>query len=95
MRRRGDLEALVATAIERFKRLDVIVNCAGIGPISRFDALRVEEWDAMIDDHLHRPFPELRRVRARRVLLPVHERASFESFALRARRSGSHNPLPP
>ena len=52
VRRRGDLEALVATAVERFGRLDVIVNCAGIGPISRFDALRVEEWDAMIDVNL-------------------------------------------
>ncbi len=52
VRRRGDLEALVVTAIERFERLDVIVNCAGIGPISRFDALRVEEWDAMIDVNL-------------------------------------------
>jgi NADP-dependent 3-hydroxy acid dehydrogenase YdfG len=30
-------------------RLDVLVNNAGIGPISRFDALRVEDWDAMID----------------------------------------------
>ena len=29
--------------------MDVIVNNAGIGPISRFDALRVEDWDAMID----------------------------------------------
>lgn len=52
VRRRGDLEALVATATEAFGRLDVIVNCAGVGPISRFDALRVEEWDAMIDVNL-------------------------------------------
>lgn len=52
VRRRDDLEALVATAIERFGRLDVIVNNAGIGPISRFDALRVEDWDAMIDVNL-------------------------------------------
>ena len=43
----------------------------------------------MVDDHLHRPRPELRRVRARRVLFPVHGRASFESFALRASRGGS------
>jgi NADP-dependent 3-hydroxy acid dehydrogenase YdfG len=28
------------------------VNNAGIGPISRFDALRVEDWDAMIDVNL-------------------------------------------
>lgn len=52
VRRRGDLEALVATGIERFGRLDVIVNCAGIGPISRLDALRVEDWDATIDVNL-------------------------------------------
>ena len=52
VRQRSDLEALVAFAIERGGRLDVIVNNAGIGPISRFDALRVEDWDAMIDVNL-------------------------------------------
>jgi NADP-dependent 3-hydroxy acid dehydrogenase YdfG len=52
VRRRQDLEALVETAIEHGGRLDVIVNNAGIGPISRFDALRVEDWDAMIDVNL-------------------------------------------
>jgi NADP-dependent 3-hydroxy acid dehydrogenase YdfG len=52
VRRRGDLQALVALAIEHHGRLDVIVNNAGIGPISRFDALRVEDWDAMIDVNL-------------------------------------------
>lgn len=52
VRHRTDLEALVALAIERGGRLDVIVNNAGIGPISRFDALRVEDWDAMIDVNL-------------------------------------------
>ncbi|TPW26651.1 SDR family oxidoreductase [Martelella alba] len=49
VRRRADLEGLVETAVQRFGRLDAIINNAGIGPISRFDALRVEEWDAMID----------------------------------------------
>jgi NADP-dependent 3-hydroxy acid dehydrogenase YdfG len=52
VRQRSHLEALVALAIERGGRLDVIVNNAGIGPISRFDALRVEDWDAMIDVNL-------------------------------------------
>ncbi len=52
VRNRGDLEALVALAIERGGRLDILVNNAGIGPISRFDALRVEDWDAMIDTNL-------------------------------------------
>ncbi|WP_186207240.1 SDR family oxidoreductase [Burkholderia gladioli] len=50
--RRADLEALVAHAVTHFGRLDVMVNNAGIGPISRFDALRVDEWDAMIDVNL-------------------------------------------
>lgn len=52
VRHRSHLEALVELAIERGGRLDVIVNNAGIGPISRFDALRVEDWDAMIDVNL-------------------------------------------
>lgn len=52
VRHRSDLEALVALAIAQGGRLDVIVNNAGIGPISRFDALRVEDWDAMIDVNL-------------------------------------------
>ncbi|MHB0767275.1 SDR family oxidoreductase [Bradyrhizobium sp. 5.13L] len=52
VRRRCDLEALVGLAVERGGKLDAIVNNAGIGPISRFDALRVEDWDAMIDVNL-------------------------------------------
>jgi len=47
--RREDLEALVELAVGTFGRLDVIVNNAGIGPLSRFDALRVEEWERTLD----------------------------------------------
>lgn len=50
--KRTDLEGLVELACDRFGRLDVIVNNAGIGPLSRFDDLRVDEWDAMIDVNL-------------------------------------------
>ena len=49
VKRRGHLTALVALARERFGKLDVFVNNAGIGPISPLDDLRVEEWDEMID----------------------------------------------
>jgi NADP-dependent 3-hydroxy acid dehydrogenase YdfG len=47
--RRADLAALVALACDRYGGLDVLVSNAGIGPISRFDALRVSDWEAMID----------------------------------------------
>ena len=53
--KRSDVEALVRLACQRFGRLDVIVNNAGIGPISRFDTLLVEDWDAMIDVNLRGP----------------------------------------
>ncbi|MCX5496161.1 SDR family oxidoreductase [Kaistia dalseonensis] len=52
VRRRSDLEALVELAVKSGGKLDVMINNAGIGPISRFDALRVEDWDAMIDVNL-------------------------------------------
>jgi NADP-dependent 3-hydroxy acid dehydrogenase YdfG len=50
--RRADLSGLVALARSRFGRLDVLVGNAGIGPISPFADLHVEEWEAMIDVNL-------------------------------------------
>jgi NADP-dependent 3-hydroxy acid dehydrogenase YdfG len=47
--RREDLHALVALAVERFGRLDVLVGNAGVGTISPLDDLRVDEWDRMVD----------------------------------------------
>ena len=46
---RTDVEALVQGAIDRHERIDVIVNDAGIMPIAPMAALKVEEWDRMID----------------------------------------------
>jgi NADP-dependent 3-hydroxy acid dehydrogenase YdfG len=50
--RREDLVALVELACAEFGRLDVIINNAGIGPLSRFDALKVDEWEQTIDVNL-------------------------------------------
>jgi NADP-dependent 3-hydroxy acid dehydrogenase YdfG len=46
---RGDVEALVRGAIDKHGRIDVIVNNSGIMPIAPMAALKVEEWDRMID----------------------------------------------
>ncbi len=43
------LAATVSDIVERHGRLDVIVNNAGVMPLSRLDALLVDEWDRMID----------------------------------------------
>src|SRR5690348_12977301 len=47
--RRGDVEALIKGAMDKHGRIDVIVNNSGIMPISPVAALKVEEWDQMID----------------------------------------------
>ncbi|MEU6901691.1 SDR family oxidoreductase [Streptomyces virginiae] len=45
----ADVRAFVAAAGERYGRLDVMVNNAGVMPLSPLDALAVDEWDLMID----------------------------------------------
>ena len=52
VKQRGHLTALVALARERFGKLDVFVNNAGIGPLSPLDDLRVEEWEEMVDANI-------------------------------------------
>ncbi len=49
VKRRDDVADLVALACERYGKLDVLVNNAGVMPISPLDDLRVEEWEEMID----------------------------------------------
>ena len=50
--RREDVAGLVQLAQERYGKLDVLINNAGIGPISLLDELRVADWEAMIDINL-------------------------------------------
>jgi len=47
--RRADVEALVRGAREAFGRVDVLVNNAGLMPLSPFERLKVDDWDRMID----------------------------------------------
>ncbi len=46
---RSDVPAFVDLAVSQYGRGDVIVNNAGVMPLSKLEALKVCEWDQMID----------------------------------------------
>ncbi|MBD1997990.1 SDR family oxidoreductase [Oculatella sp. FACHB-28] len=44
-----EMQAFVEFAKDKFGRLDVMVNNAGIMPLSKLDVLKIDEWNSMID----------------------------------------------
>lgn len=46
---RKQVEALAKTAKDTFGRIDVLINNAGLMPLAPLDALKVDEWDQMVD----------------------------------------------
>ena len=46
---RDQVKRLVDAAVQRFGRIDVIINNAGLMPQSLIEQLKIDEWDRMID----------------------------------------------
>ena len=49
VKRRDDISNHVKLACERYGKLDVLLNNAGVMPVSPLDDLRVDDWNEMID----------------------------------------------
>jgi 3-oxoacyl-[acyl-carrier protein] reductase len=52
VRVRESVEALTQATLERWSRIDVLVNCAGQASYSPFGDLSVEQWRAMLSTNL-------------------------------------------
>ncbi len=57
-----DVEAAVGAVLDSFGRIDILVNCAGIYPLSRVQDMTVEEWERVIGTNLTGAFLCSRRV---------------------------------
>lgn len=44
-----DLEKLAELAVEKFGQIDVLVNNAGVMPLSKLNKRKIDEWNMMID----------------------------------------------
>ena len=56
VRRKADVDAVVAHTLKEHGRLDILVNNAGIDPRHAFLEMAEEEWDAVIDTNLKGTF---------------------------------------
>jgi NADP-dependent 3-hydroxy acid dehydrogenase YdfG len=47
--RKSDCDSLVDTVVEKWGKVDVLINNAGLMPLSYFKSGKVEEWEQMVD----------------------------------------------
>src|SRR5438445_2390736 len=87
VKRREDLSNLVKLACERYGKLDVLVNNAGIMPVSPLDDLRVEDWEEMIDVNIKGVLYGIAAA------LPVFRKQGFGHFVNTASTAG-HKTVP-
>ena len=50
--KKEDMQKLVDTAVSTYGRIDVLINNAGVMPLSPLERLKTDEWDQMIDVNL-------------------------------------------
>jgi NADP-dependent 3-hydroxy acid dehydrogenase YdfG len=87
VRRREDLTSLVKLALDRYDQLDVLVNNAGVMPVSPLDDLRVEDWENMIDINIKGVLYGIAAA------LPVFRKQGFGHFVNTASTAG-HKTVP-
>ncbi|MFA5911376.1 MAG: SDR family oxidoreductase [Vicinamibacterales bacterium] len=87
VKRRNDVSDLVKLACERYGKIDVLVNNAGIAPISPLDDLRVAEWEEMIDINIKGVLYGIAAA------LPVFRKQGFGHFVNTASTAG-HKTVP-
>lgn len=47
--KRKDCESLVDTTMKKWSRIDILINNAGIMPLSFVKSLKIDEWEKMVD----------------------------------------------
>lgn len=87
VRRRYNLTNLINLACERFGKIDVLVNNAGVMPVSPLDDLRVEDWEDMIDVNIKGVLYGIAAA------LPVFRKQGFGHFVNTASTAG-HKTVP-
>src|SRR4029077_6295956 len=87
VRRREELTSLVSLALDRYGQLDVLINNAGVMPVSSLDDLRVEDWENMIDINIKGVLYGIAAA------LPVFRKQGFGHFVNTASTAG-HKTVP-